>query len=275
MTADDIQDGLRLCRASGWDQVARDWTRFLVHPSEASAAVRGDRVVGTCGAIRYGAPFAWVGMVLVDPGAQGHGVGKALLNRVIDSLQDLPSIRLDATPAGYPLYVKRGFAEECRLVRLERSGAARPLPSRRSRVEKMRRADFVRISAMDAEVFGAPRRELLEWMYDGAPEYAFVAREESTIAGYSFGRHGFAFEHVGPVVASSPQTAIDLAMACLTRSGDRPVLVDAARHDGAWLDFLERAGFTEQRPYIRMYRGGHPPFGDPTRQFAVLGPEFG
>ena len=42
-----------------------------------------------------------------------------------------------------------------------------------------------------------------------------------------------------------------------------------------WMQFLEQAGFREQRPFIRMHRGGRLPFGELRLQFAVLGPEFG
>jgi hypothetical protein len=34
-------------------------------------------------------------------------------------------------------------------------------------------------------------------------------------------------------------------------------------------------GFREQRPLVRMYRGGGPVPGQPDRQFALFGPEFG
>src|SRR5690348_5656541 len=149
MTSDDIAGGLRLCRLSGWDQVARDWERFLLPSSEAIAAVRADRIVGTCGAVRDGRRFAWIGMVLVDPDAQGQGVGASLLNRVTHALEDVPCIRLDATPAGYPLYVKRGFVEERRLSRMESGILPRSLTPGPADVRPMTTADLGEVSAMD------------------------------------------------------------------------------------------------------------------------------
>jgi GNAT superfamily N-acetyltransferase len=275
MSAADIEDGLRLCRISGWDQVARDWERFLRPPSEAIVGVRGNRVIGTCGAIRYGSSFAWIGMVLVDPDAQGQGVGASLLTRMTEMLSDIPVMRLDATPAGHPLYLKRGFGEEWRLTRFERRPSVDSGMPMGAGIVQMSPADFAEIAAMDADVFGGPRRDLLEWMYEGAPEYALVARSDAVLAGYVFGRRGFEFQHLGPIGARDSSIAIQLTTACLVRHGNRPFIIDAARHDQAWLDFLERAGFREQRPYIRMHSGGHSPFGQPDRQFAVLGPEFG
>jgi GNAT superfamily N-acetyltransferase len=275
MTHADIKAGLRLCRLSRWDQVARDWERFLAAgPSGATAAVRDGRVIGSSATIRYGARFGWVGMVLVDPAAQGEGLGTSLLTRAIESLHDVPAIRLDATPAGHQLYLKHGFIDECRLRRMEAATIVvrdEPHPA----ITAMTSDDLPEVTAMDLVVFGAPRAELLEWMHAGAPEYAMVARRDGRLAGYGFGRHGFEFEHLGPIVAIDARMAEDMTAACLSRHGGRAFVIDATCHAGEWIQFLEQAGFREQRPFIRMHRGGQLPFGEPHLQFAVLGPEFG
>jgi GNAT superfamily N-acetyltransferase len=266
MTAADIADGLRLCRFSQWDQVARDWERFLApRDAGATAAVRDERVLGTSARIQYGDRFGWIGMVLVDPDAQGQGLGGSLLKYSLDALQHLPAIRLDATPAGYPLYLKQGFAEESRS----------PIHGAGGEVERMTRRDLPDIARMDLPAFGAPRIELLGWMLEGAPEYAWIARHEGQVAGYLFGRHGFEFAHLGPIVASDSAIAVQLTAACLAQDLNRPIIIDATYLDRRWMHFLEEAGFREQRPFIRMHRGSRLPFGEPHHQFAVLGPEFG
>src|SRR5690606_37291268 len=64
MTLDDIPAGLRLCRASRWNQIARDWEHFLrVNPGGALALQKDGQVVGTVATLRYG-PVGWVAMVL-------------------------------------------------------------------------------------------------------------------------------------------------------------------------------------------------------------------
>ena len=274
MSHSDIEAGLRLCRLSRWDQVARDWERFLAGPSGATAAVRDGKVIGTSATMRYGARFGWVGMVLVDPVAQGEGLGTSLLTHAVESLHDVSAIRLDATPAGRQLYLKHGFIDECGLRRMEAATVAvpdRPHPA----IAAMTPDDLPEVAAMDLVVFGAPRTELLEWMYAGAPEYAMVARRDGRLAGYLFGRHGFEFEHLGPIVAVDAHLAEDMTAACLSRHRGRASIIDATCHAADWMQFLERAGFREQRPFVRMHRGGQLPFGEPRVQFAVLGPEFG
>jgi len=275
MTPADIEAGLRLCRASRWDQVARDWERCLTPPSDATVAVFEGRVVGTAATLRYGARFGWIGMVLVDPDAQGQGLGASLLRHSLDALRDLPAIRLDATPAGYPLYVKQAFVEECRLKRMETSAPVCIVVPARAEIHPMTRGDLAGIVSMDLDVFGAPRGEWLEWMFEGLPECARVARRGEEPVGYLFGRRGFDFDHLGPIVARETGVAMQLTESCLAGGGNRPVIIDAACHDDGWMRFLEQSGFREQRPFIRMHRGGQLPFGRPREQFAMLGPEFG
>jgi len=271
----DIGAGLQLCRLAGWDQVRRDWQRFIDGPdSHTIAAVRGSDVVATSATIRYGGRFAWIGMVLVHPDAQGRGVGAAVLQQAIDELSDVSAIRLDATTAGRILYQKYGFVDEYPLMRME-STSVSVGDSSRALARPMTRGELREVAAMDQSAFGAPRANILEWMYDGAPEFAYVAERGGNLCGYLLGRHGHQFEHIGPVVADEVSAAIDMAAVCLARHRDQSFVIDTPHHNRDWMRFLETAGFHPQRPYVRMYRGGQPPFGLPRNEFAVLGPEFG
>jgi GNAT superfamily N-acetyltransferase len=99
MRPEHIPDGLRLCRAAGWNQTARDWAQFLdATPDGARIAVADGGVVGTAATIRYGGAFAWIGMVLVDPAVRGRGIGTRLFDEALGLLSDIPVARLDATP---------------------------------------------------------------------------------------------------------------------------------------------------------------------------------
>lgn len=275
MRAADIDAGLRLCRASGWNQVTRDWQQFLaLAPHGARVAERDGRIVGTVATVRYGTRFGWIGMVLVDPAERGRGIGTLLLEQGLRLLADLPLVRLDATPAGHGIYRKRGFVEECRLHRLTTvvpEGLTAPPAS----IRAMTQADLPEVIALDAEIFGANRAAMLRWLWTGAPGYAWIARHDARLAGYAFGRHGHAFEHLGPVVAADATTAQELATACLRSHGGREFVVDAPVHAPAWVRALNALGFREQRLLIRMAHGRGRIPGDPSRQFANLGPDFG
>src|SRR5258708_17082276 len=119
MTADDIPAGLRLCRASGWNQLESDWNVFLNwNPSACRVAERDGNVVGTVAALRYGDCFSWLSMVLVDPTERGAGIGTRLLQEGLALLRE-DCVRLDATPLGRPLYARNGFVDEYPLIRIQ------------------------------------------------------------------------------------------------------------------------------------------------------------
>src|SRR5262245_10473976 len=286
----DIDSGLQLCRLAGWDQVQRDWERFVsdenarvsvaTYPRKPRSSLSADRfdavgqIVGTVATIRYGAEFGWIGMLLVHPDVQGRGVGAVLLGHATAELAGVPSIRLDATPAGHLLYRKHGFVDEFPLRRME--GRAKVIErSDQTSVRPLERDGVADVFDLDRQVFGAPRNGVLAWMLEGAPEYGFVSRERGNITGYVLGRHGHEFEHLGPIVAADAALAVELTRACLAAQPGKPFVIDSASSADDWCLFLEDAGFREQRPYIRMYRGGKSAFALVGQQFAILGPEFG
>src|SRR5688572_19261656 len=101
MRHEDIPAGLGLCRASRWNQVARDWELFLAMcPDACKVAVdETGTVVGSVAAVTYGTEFGWIAMVLVDPAYRRQGIGTRLLEEGLALLTHVPIVRLDATPA--------------------------------------------------------------------------------------------------------------------------------------------------------------------------------
>ena len=274
MTAADIPAGLRLCRASRWNQLSRDWEHFLeVNPDGARVLDSEGLVVGTLATLRYG-PVGWLAMVLVDPSRRQRGLGTTLLAAGLDVLADVEGAALDATPAGEIMYRTRGFSELERLSRMSGIAFGDGLAPRSPFVRPMQRTDLSLVAHWDAEAFGLDRSRLLAFLYAGAPEYAWITLQSDRVAGYCLGRHGFDFEHLGPIVARSRAVATDLVSACLAAHAGRAFVVDARRRVPEWIRWLEAIGFRELRPFIRMGRhaGLH---GLPERRFAIAGPEFG
>lgn len=274
MTPEDIPEGLRLCRAAGWNQREADWHALLgLNPGGFVAAVSDGAVVGTGGSVRYGTSLAWVCMILVDPAARGQGIGTRIMKELLEKLEGVAVVGLDATPRGRPVYLKLGFGDARPLARFEArlsSPVVRP-----AGVRPLTRADLPAVLAWDREAFGADRGPLLRWAFGEAPEYAWCADGAGGLAGYSFGRHGHNAEHLGPVVARGLQAARGLVAAGLGSASGRAVFVDAPREPAEWGSALGELGFVEQRPFTRMYRGDAQEPGRPQELFAVVGPEFG
>jgi ribosomal protein S18 acetylase RimI-like enzyme len=286
MTADDIPAGLLLCRASGWNQTEPDWQVFLSAASPgALVAEQNGSVIGTVATLPYG-PFAWISMVLVDPHARGRGVGTLLLERGLDLIPHGVTARLDATPAGEVLYRQLGFEGEYRLARWFRDGARnqnhRPRVANRtsavgaSSVRRLNPRDWPAILDLDRQVFGASRSALLERLARDAPEYAWVLERDGTgLRGFLFGRHGHVREHLGPLVTDDQESARVLLGASLASHPHQDFFIDVPDAQRTWTDTLTRAGFAIERPFLRMYRGRLTAPGEPSRIFAITGPEFG
>jgi GNAT superfamily N-acetyltransferase len=279
MTEADLESGLRLSRASGWNQTLRDWRLLLSLGSGLfRVALRGDEVVATGGAVRYGDALAWICMILVAPDERGRGLGTRIFDEVLGRVRALVSagrvgaVGLDATPAGRGLYLRHGFQDGPALVRLRlepegasaASGGARPLDP----------SDLAAVLEQDRVIFGADRSLVLRSLASAAPELARVVSASGRVRGYCFGRRGDRADQLGPVVAESASLARALVEAVLAEPRGRPLILDA-RAEPRWLAALAELRFREQRRLTRMYFGPAEPKARPELEHAILGPEFG
>lgn len=275
MRKEDIPAGLSLCRSAGWNQLSREWELFLQLNADGCrvAVDETGSVVGTVTTLRYQDNFSWVGMVLVDPGKQRLGIGTQLLHEALKILSADETIKLDATPAGREVYLKLNFVDEYRLSRMRLNEIpTNKLPA--SSARPLRQSDFPRVIKFDREVFGADRKPVLERILKGAPQYAFVVEDANEIKGYCFGRPGYNYNQIGPVIAKNAEVAKQLLSAAL-RNCTAPVIADILYHTPGWVNWITSLGFAELRPLIRMYRGKNTFPGIVEKQFAILGPEFG
>jgi GNAT superfamily N-acetyltransferase len=276
MERTDIPSGLSLCRSAAWNQLLRDWEIFLALDPEGSRVCvdDDDHVVGTVTTLRYSNHFAWIGMVLVDPAHQRKGIGFKLLEQALEILKDEESVKLDATPAGRQVYVKLGFEDEYRLSRMW-TASLNTQHLVTSTATALEDVDLERVALFDKTVFGADRMALLRCMLDGAPELAFKVGMGDELKGYCFGRPGYRFTQIGPVVALNADVAKALVSAALIQCGNKPVVLDVPYHDESWSAWIRLLGFSELRPFVRMYKGKNLWSGVPGNQYAILGPEFG
>jgi Acetyltransferase (GNAT) domain len=243
------------------------------------------------------ATVAWIAMVLVDPEERGRGVGTALLQRGLASVEDATVAGLDATPLGRPLYEKLGFTTDTTLTRMARPpgalqgsvpppGTRLPQPrgaqdialmqdeSMSNRVRPVSAGDMGEIAQLDALATGLDRRAMLEWLHEGASDLA-CRTHSHTLDGYVLGRRGHNFIHLGPLIARSVADALALVRTCVARHPGEHIIVDAADDQPGWREGLEAMGFGAQRPFGRMYRGTWRPTVDARLLFASIGPEFG
>jgi ribosomal protein S18 acetylase RimI-like enzyme len=274
MKHEDIPDGLKLCRKAKWNQLESDWQLFLQQsPKSCMVATFQDRIVGTVTTIRHGHSFSWIGMVLVDPDFRRQGIGQQLLQNALQLLKSEETVKLDATPEGREVYLKLNFADEYPLCRMNRIAAQDLFYPTTARAIK--KEDLPLLSEFDSKIFGANRSALLYWMWENAPEFAFLIEDGEEIKGYVMGRHGHDFIHIGPIIAQNFSIAKELVIAALSKCAGRPVILDVLHFESECIVWLEEIGFTEQRNFIRMFRGTNRFPGLLENQFAIIGPEFG
>jgi GNAT superfamily N-acetyltransferase len=277
LTMADVPAAMALVRQSGWNQTAADWQRFLrAQPDGCFAASIGDELVGTVTTIVYDRRLAWIGMMLVDAGHQGQGIGHRLLACAGDFLDRLgvSCAKLDATPEGQRLYENHGFVVE---HAVERWALSRPASTPRG-PDVPPPAPFPRMEdlfALDRELFGADRRGLLQSLADDSPDLVFVRSSAAQVTGYGFGRRGTRADHLGPWMAHDEKTADSVLTSFLNQS-DRPLSFVDCLPSSPWATRLvEARGFSLSRSLTRMYRGSNV-VQDPEHLFgAIVGFEFG
>ncbi len=266
-----IADGVALSSEAHWNQNEADWSLMLSAGTAIGYQAPDGQIVGSALILPYGDAFGWISMVLVTASWQRRGIATRLLHDCMSMLQDrgLAQI-LDATPAGALVYGPLGFTAQFEMQRWETDKVSIEVPPAEfSRPYEA--ADLQTILDYDFPVFGGDRATILRGLITRSGPCAWVANSRN---GFLLSRDGRRARQIGPICADDSATAIDmLAQALSVCSG--PVFIDVPdMHDGV-VAFLKELGFVSQRPFTRMYRGAAAGFGDPSRMYAVAGPELG
>jgi predicted GNAT family acetyltransferase len=282
MNSSDLGQALALSCAEGWNQTEKDWRLLLEKPDNICiVAEKDEKVAGTATALVHSGKIAWIGMVIVDKALRGQGVGKLLMTQIIERLKHVESIKLDATPAGQPLYKSLGFVNEYKILRminqsLQTGGLADLQTGGLADLQTGGLADLkTGILGLDEKIFGVDRRYLLGKLNEYFPEKTFFVGTRGSLKGYILGREGTRFNYIGPLCADSFETARLLISKSLRPLIGKPVALDVTEKQEEFIKWLESAGFVKQRYFIRMYLHKNPYPGIPDSQYLISGPEFG
>jgi len=216
-------------------------------------------------------------MVLVKKSNRGKGISKLLLSGLFEKLKNCPCIKLDATPAGKPVYEKFGFVLEYSIFRMTNpcfDTIQLSLDTNRN-IEVAIQTDFMEIVEFDQQIFGADRQNLIRFLTENNSDGSWILKNEGEINGFVLGRKGSRFYQIGPVSASSLDNAKQMISMALQHLDGNSVVVDVASDHILLVKWLEQFGFTIQRPFYRMFRNNNHYPGTPEKQFLICGPEFG
>jgi GNAT superfamily N-acetyltransferase len=273
----DIPRALELSGSEGWNQTEKDWKFLIENPGNVCLAVEDNgKIVGTATAMIYENQVAWIGMVLVEKGHRGKGYSKLLLNEIRKRLKAIKTIKLDATPAGQPVYQKFGFRNERVINRMILESPQMGLPDLMNEKisTRIQPADIPEIIKYDAGIFGARRKQLIEYLVRENPENIWLVKQNSVLKGLALGRKGTRFFHLGPVLADSEKEARMLLLQMINMSPQQTVVADVLDDKKELTNGLVNIGFKKQRQYIRMVLGENSSE-IPEKQYLICGPEFG
>ena len=214
-------------------------------------------------------------MVLVTAAQRRRGLATRLLHRCIADVTAAGLLPvLDATPAGRTVYAPLGFQEAWGFARLtSQRRVVQPIASA-PMIEPITDEVWPALVGYDTAVFGMDRSHVLARLRGRLPPANLFARRDGRVAGMLLGRDGRTAAHLGPLIAEDDASAIALLAQALSAI-EGTIYVDVADAKPRVRDWLERAGFAQQRPFTRMLLGRDRSFDDVARTFAVIGPEFG
>lgn len=267
---DDLAACQRLAIDRDWGAEDRKW-RFLFSVGDVYGVDdENGELAGTVVSTPYGKDVAAISMVLVAERHERQGLGGRMMRHAMDDA-GTASLCLTATENGRPLYERLGF----RAVALCTSykGEAEGLSGRGTSVPASvpaEDADMAAIQALDAEVFGADRSDML----NGLPAFCEsfrVVRDGSGIEGFGGMWRNDDQAVIGPVIAQDAETAVALiedvvppGLARLDIDHRHPELVDWAESHGF------RPAFT-----TTVMEYGAPISGDPSRLYLPVAQALG
>lgn len=254
MTAADLEAATELSREQQWPHRDEDWELFL-SLGEGLVAEAGGKLVGTIMAWRFGETMATIGMVIVSSAAQGQGIGRKLMEAMIDQLGDR-TIVLNATEEGLPLYLKLGFVETGHIYQHQGPAPDVPLTELQpgERVRPKGKADG-ELAELYGKASGMERQALFDALA-GDSRTVVLSRDQHPVGFAMLRRFGRGWS-IAPVVAPDAAGAKALILHWLAVKQGRFCRIDITAESGLG-DWLEELGLPRVGSVRTMARGPAP-----------------
>ena len=281
MQTTDMEVIMQIKNAENWNQTEDDWL-FLINsnPETCLVAVFENQVIGTVTAVNYQNKVAWIGMMLVSKDFRGMGVSKLLLNTIIEKLKNCVSIKLDATPAGIPVYKKLDFVEEYEIGRMVSTKLRIMAKDEQDtddifNISQILESDISNIARVDETLFGINRSGLFRFLSNNRKDICLQIKQENQLKGYVFGRNGSNYIQIGPVMTHSTLLSKKLLYEAFKKLKEQSLVIDVLLDKLELKNWLLSIGFTHQRSFTRMYLKSNNYTGKIENQFLIVGPELG
>lgn len=267
MTENDLPAAHGLSQAVRWPHRLEDW-QFALRLGIGFVAEQSGTLVGTGLCWKQGKGHASLGMIIVSPEQQGKGIGRELMNLVLEELGDRCTL-LNATPAGQPLYERLGF-NATGTIHQHQGTILQVLPVPLAAGERIRLADVndhATLAALASRAAGMLRTEVVTQLLNIAE--GIVLERDGEPIGFSIMRrfgHGYA---IGPIVTPDSERAKALIAHWADAYDGSFVRVDVTGTSGLSA-CLPDMGLAQVDTVVAMARNGVPPQDEAARQFAIV-----
>jgi GNAT superfamily N-acetyltransferase len=267
MNENDLPAAHALSQAVRWPHRLEDW-EFVYRLGTGFVAEVDGAVVGTGLLWKQGDQHGSLGMIIVSSQHQGKGIGRKLMNLVLEEL-GARCIVLNATAAGQPLYESLGFKATGTLHQHQGTMAlvAPPALTPGETVRAAQAGDMAKMIELANRGSGMGRDELLKQLLaEGA---GAVLERDGEMIGFSTIRRFGRGQVIGPLVAPDSERAKALIAFWSGAFADSFVRLDVTGSSGLG-DWLAQAGLAQVDTAVIMARNGVPAQDHEVQQFAII-----
>lgn len=268
MSLADLDMVLDWAAAEGWNPGLDDARAFHAADDQGFFLARvGSEPVAAISVVNHDAGNAFLGLYLCRPDWRGQGIGLATWIHALEHA-GARSVGLDGVAAQEANYAKSGFVRTGASLRHEGFWPAARSPE----VRAADAADMPRLIELDAAAGGFGRPAFLNaWLAPDQPERSTrLLQKDGEIIGFTTWRTCRDGTKIGPVIAPSTATALELIADIAAERPNGPLIVDLPEANTALCRALEGAGFTVPFATARMYRGTVPQTGPGLQAIATM-----
>ncbi|RDI41090.1 GNAT family N-acetyltransferase [Falsibacillus pallidus] len=240
----DITGLIELSASVGWDYDENEIGTVLESGEIFGHKNADGKIVSSAAIIPYDSSLATIGMVIVNNGYRGMGLGKEATLKCINSVSKNITIMLIATEEGKRLYEKMGFTK-VDVIHKYISDNYVPISRLTGNdviIEEFSENDINEILKIDEDAFGDRRSRFLKNRIEQSEKCLVVKDNSGTIVGYGMSILGPVNLILGPISAPDFQTA-SLLIDKLSSKHQGKLRIDVPSNNEEFMAMLEKGGF--------------------------------
>ncbi len=257
-------------RAESWQTELRLFQRL--QPDGIFFASRDGIPAGMVASIIY-SNYAYVGLMGIHHAYQRQGLGNALMEHLLAWVEEqmVPLVKLDASPAGQPLYEKLGFVPFGEVYVFQRQAGQLDVQRPRG-MGHITHQYLDLIAPSDTQAFGADRSRLLRALLEIYPLRAFrTMNEQGLVNGYLIAQT----KRIGPWIMNESGEAERLLLAALSLPYEGAVSVIVPAENVNAVSLLNQFGFRIVRVNRHMTYGSNTAMGQRVKVYGQTSLSFG